>query len=1043
MVHTVRYCYFVDMKMAEHCNLLRRSKATKFSRAHSSSSSGNEYTWRRRLSVLRLGLVGCCACSSVLGFGFITLVVVILVFSVLMEAQFGGEVGHAYGPMLVDINAGGRSSLNWDLNDWRWDGDHLLATPYKPVPFDCRSRQVFPTRIETPPVINAPNYLLPSSVGFRPYNDGGSREVEKRHRAVVVLDDEVNGEAGSLNLNLGGQAYPVADEDADNWEGNGGKKTKLSGSPPMHPACQVKGCKADLSSAKDYHRRHKVCDMHSKAAQALVGDVMQRFCQQCSRFHVLQEFDEGKRSCRRRLAGHNKRRRKAQPKTSVDLGSLNDDQGTQLLMSLLRIMPKLNSNSTEQKKDEEMLAHLLKSLVTLAGALNNGSLSGLVQRSQESQDVRVSPDAPQEDLPNADQLEVEPSVETRIATPTNDTLGGLQQAAPAAFQRVNLANDVQNRTETASKRNKLTLIDLNKEYDGSEDIVDNQDNCASLDCLVREQDRLKSSPPQTSGNSDSTFARSPSSSSGSEPQSRTDRIIFKLLGKDPNDLPHLLRGQILDWLSHSPTDIEGYIRPGCIVLTIYIRLEKSSWDELCYDLGSSLSRLLDLSDDPFWRTGWIFTRVRNHVAFICDGEVVLDTPIPSTSSEISRISSISPLAVSASQKVQFVIKGSNLSPSSSRFLCALEGDYLALDGLEDPSEGDHSFIEHENVSCLRLSCSIPNVTGRGFIEVDNCGLGRSFFPFIVAEPDVCSEICKLESMIELEETDENHEKTDARNQALDFLHEIGWLLHRNSLGLRSPDASSLEPGFPFERAKHLLNFSIEHDWCAVVKKLLDIVFCGTVASDTGTSVEKPLLEIGLLPRAVQRNSRPMVESLLRYIPETVAQKVDCNQAESNQEKQQSSTSGFLFRPDDVGPGGLTPLHIAASSEGCEKVLEALIEDPGKIGIGAWKSARDSTGLTPYEYACLRGHYSYVHLVQRKINKLQPPEHVVVDIPTATSGSKSELKQGTPFHTEKSRAKPKPASCGSCERKLSYGYTRTALTYRPAMLSMLTIAAAIE
>lgn len=31
------------------------------------------------------------------------------------------------------------------------------------------------------------------------------------------------------------------------------------------------------------------------------------------RFHELMEFDEGKRSCRRRLAGHNERRRKPQP----------------------------------------------------------------------------------------------------------------------------------------------------------------------------------------------------------------------------------------------------------------------------------------------------------------------------------------------------------------------------------------------------------------------------------------------------------------------------------------------------------------------------------------------------------------------------------------------------------------------------------------------------------------------------------------------------------------------------------------------------------
>lgn len=31
-----------------------------------------------------------------------------------------------------------------------------------------------------------------------------------------------------------------------------------------------------------------------------------------SRFHLLCEFDDGKRSCRRRLAGHNQRRRKPQ-----------------------------------------------------------------------------------------------------------------------------------------------------------------------------------------------------------------------------------------------------------------------------------------------------------------------------------------------------------------------------------------------------------------------------------------------------------------------------------------------------------------------------------------------------------------------------------------------------------------------------------------------------------------------------------------------------------------------------------------------------------
>ncbi|RWR87038.1 squamosa promoter-binding-like protein 16 [Cinnamomum micranthum f. kanehirae] len=87
--------------------------------------------------------------------------------------------------------------------------------------------------------------------------------------------------------------------------------------------CSVDGCKSDLSNSKDYHRRHKVCEVHAKTPKVLVGGQEQRFCQQCSRFHSLGEFDEVKRSCRKRLDGHNRRRRKPQPESlSMNSGSL-------------------------------------------------------------------------------------------------------------------------------------------------------------------------------------------------------------------------------------------------------------------------------------------------------------------------------------------------------------------------------------------------------------------------------------------------------------------------------------------------------------------------------------------------------------------------------------------------------------------------------------------------------------------------------------------------------------------------------------------------
>ncbi|KAG9456708.1 hypothetical protein H6P81_001216 [Aristolochia fimbriata] len=99
------------------------------------------------------------------------------------------------------------------------------------------------------------------------------------------------------------------------------------------PRCQVEGCKVDLTGAKAYYCRHKVCAMHSKSPKVIVAGLEQRFCQQCSRFHQLAEFDQGKRSCRRRLAGHNERRRKPPPGSLLSsrygrlASSFNEDTG--------------------------------------------------------------------------------------------------------------------------------------------------------------------------------------------------------------------------------------------------------------------------------------------------------------------------------------------------------------------------------------------------------------------------------------------------------------------------------------------------------------------------------------------------------------------------------------------------------------------------------------------------------------------------------------------------------------------------------------------
>ncbi|GFP93622.1 squamosa promoter-binding-like protein 1 [Phtheirospermum japonicum] len=530
---------------------------------------------------------------------------------------------------------------------------------------------------------------------------------------------------------------------------------------------------------------------------------------------------------------------------------------------------------------------------------------------------------------------------------------------------------------------------------------------------------LQSSPPQTSGNSDSASAQSPSSSSG-EAQSHTDRIVFKLFGKEPSDFPLVLRAQIFDWLSHSPSDIESYIRPGCVILTIYLRLSESTWEELYCDLSSSLNRLMTFADDVnFWSSGWIYARVQNQMAFVCNGQVVVNTSLPCETDNYSTILSVKPIAVTSSAQTEFVIKGINLSRPSTRLLCALEGNYLEVHC--EPVEHVDDSLE-ENVQFLKFSCSVPAITGRGFIEVEDNGLSSSFSPFIVAEYNVCTEIRMLEKEIELMEIDNLH-------QAMEFIHEMGWLFHKFQLKSRFGHEHPNIDIFPFERFKSLVEFSMDRDWCYVLSKLLDILFYGVVGGGEHPFLKFALSEMGLLHRAVRRNSRSLVEMLLRYAPGKV-------------EIDRSS----LFRPDVAGPGGLTPLHVAAGRDGAEDTLDALTDDPGKVGVEAWKSAVDSAGFTPEDYARLRGHYSYIHLVQRKINKKAPSGHVVVNIFETIQDSSTNQKPGVEegvasFEIGTPEIKHHlQRPCGVCAQKLAYRTGSRTLLYRPAMLSMLAVAA---
>ncbi|KAM1805077.1 hypothetical protein ACFX12_030871 [Malus domestica] len=50
----------------------------------------------------------------------------------------------------------------------------------------------------------------------------------------------------------------------------GGRNMGQLGQPPR---CQVEGCQVDLSDAKAYYSRHKVCGLHSKTPTVIVAGL--------------------------------------------------------------------------------------------------------------------------------------------------------------------------------------------------------------------------------------------------------------------------------------------------------------------------------------------------------------------------------------------------------------------------------------------------------------------------------------------------------------------------------------------------------------------------------------------------------------------------------------------------------------------------------------------------------------------------------------------------------------------------------------------------
>ncbi|WCJ44785.1 squamosa promoter binding protein-like 14 [Euphorbia peplus] len=977
---------------------------------------------------------------------------------------------------------------NWNPKSWDWDSARFVAKPTDAA------------------AANNTNVLQLGN----PFPEQQRRNEAPRNQFKKGGGDEDDG----LRLNLAGALNSVEEPVSRP------NKRVRSGSPgtATYPMCQVDNCKEDLSGAKDYHRRHKVCEVHSKSSKASVGKQMQRFCQQCSRFHPLSEFDEGKRSCRRRLAGHNRRRRKTQPDdvtsrlllpgikdttstANLDLVNLlavlaraqgkNEDTNLRSPLvpnkdQLIQILSKINSlplpmdlasklssiGSLNKKSPEEQSAELLNrlrgaasspsttDLITVLSATLAASapdaLAFLSQRSSQSSDSEKSklsypdqsngPDLQMRPIPDFPAVgggerssscfrslgedsdcqiqESQPNLPLQLFSSSPESSSPPKLASSRKYFSSDSSNPSEGRSSPSSSPpvvHKLFPLESTAETVKSEKMSTSREVNVNAEGsrthgsmlpleLFRvsnggaDQSSYQNFPYQAGYTSSSGSDHSPSSQN-SDAQDRTGRIIFKLFDKDPSHFPGKLRSQILNWLSNSPSDMESYIRPGCVVLSVYLSMSSASWEQLEKCLLQRVDSLVQESDSDFWRSGRFLLHAGRQLASYKDGKIHLCKSWRSWSSP--ELISVSPVAVVGGIKTSLRLRGRNLANPGTKIHCTYMGGYTSMDVIGSTSPGARNDEVNMN------NFEIHGAFGRCFIEVEN-GFKGNTFPVIIADATICKELRLLESELDGESKDSDiisEEQTQysawprSREEVLRFLNELGWLFQRK--------ASSMFdiPDYSLSRFRFLLIFATERDYCALVKTILDMLVEKNVdMTELSTESLEMLSEIQLVNRAVKRRCRKMVDLLIHY---SVA-----------------SSKSYIFLPSIAGPGGITPLHLAACTTGSDDLVDALTNDPQGIGLSCWDSVLDANQQSPYAYAAMTNNHSYNTLVARKLVDRRNGQ-VSVTIGNETRQPLSSSMQGR-------------RSCAKCAT-VAAKYNRRimgsqGLLQRPFIHSMLAIAA---
>lgn len=639
---------------------------------------------------------------------------------------------------------------------WEWDSVLLLANPaFDTIPLQSHEPSASFAVGQSWTALESLQENSPSlSDGKAAAGPQSSSSMEK----MTTSDYELFRDPRLDCPNFLAGRVPCACTDEDDDEGGSrSKRAKVSA------RCQVPACGADLSRLKGYHQRHRVCLQCANSTTVILRDIAHRYCQQCGKFHVLGDFDEGKRSCRFKLERHNNRRRRKVQENGEDAAAPAGDNKA----SLINEEGRVNGDETlavESKAQAEVEKNVVVQVKEVSSPVLTQSdttdgtqilSTGVVDVSESKSD----------------------GAEEALSAPSTQDHGMPGPTVPIPAE----PSSVWNATEKPGGV-----------FTGHKDGVD-EDSLLALLLEDSPSGSLPSHAFESASPATPRFQSKPSAYASSCP---TGRITFKLYDWNPGDFPRNLRQQILEWLSNMPVDLEGYIRSGCTILTLFVSMPQFMWEELNADWVGAVSRLVSspLNKSGFWEKGYFKVKLGRQTVHVEDGKVVSrsggkEDCLPC----MPVLQSIEPVCFRAGQGCMLSITGRNLLQSNTKLLMSHGGKSIAAWVLKADAVSKQEHKWQVVVPPLDACAAGPV-----FIEVENEGRPSNTMVVLVADAEFCNEVESLELFT-------------SSCEAQDLLYDLGWMLKENTL-----DSSVL-----VQRLQTLLNYANAKGWERVAERILE------------------------------------------------------------------------------------------------------------------------------------------------------------------------------------------------------------------------------